>query len=70
MNPIKKTFKYGDHDVTIETGHIARQADGAVLVRMADTVVLVTVVGVQGDAGDKDFFPLHERQSLAYTSLR
>ena len=44
MNPIKKTFQYGDHTVTLETGEIARQADGAVIVNMADTVVMVTVV--------------------------
>jgi len=41
----KKSFKYGEHTVTIETGELARQADGAVLVTMSDTVVLVTAVG-------------------------
>ena len=40
----KKTFRYGDHTVTLETGVIARQATAAVLVSMDDTVVLVTVV--------------------------
>ena len=45
MKSIKKTFKYGRHDVTLETGEIARQADGAVLVTMDDSVVLVTCVG-------------------------
>ena len=44
MNPTIKTFKYGQHNVTIETGAIARQADGAVLVNMDDTVVMVTCV--------------------------
>ena len=44
MTPIKKTFQYGSFPVTLETGEIARQADGAVLVNMGDTVVLVTVV--------------------------
>jgi polyribonucleotide nucleotidyltransferase len=53
-----RTFKYGAHDVTIETGAIARQADGAVLVNMADTVVLVTAVGVNKDVEGRDFFPL------------
>jgi polyribonucleotide nucleotidyltransferase len=53
-----RTFKYGAHDVTIETGAIARQADGAVLVNMADTVVLVTAVGEKKDVGGRDFFPL------------
>jgi polyribonucleotide nucleotidyltransferase len=53
-----RTFKYGSHDVTIETGVIARQADGAVVVNMADTVVLVTAVGEKKDVGGRDFFPL------------
>jgi len=43
----KKSFQYGDHTVTIETGELARQADGAVLVTMSDTVVLVTAVGLK-----------------------
>ncbi len=54
----RKTFKYGDHDVTLETGRIARQASGAVLVNMSDTVVLVTVVGKRSDGEPKDFLPL------------
>jgi polyribonucleotide nucleotidyltransferase len=54
----RRTFKYGAHDVTIETGVIARQADGAVLVNMAETVVLVTAVGEKKDVGGRDFFPL------------
>jgi polyribonucleotide nucleotidyltransferase len=53
-----RTFKYGAHDVTIETGAVARQADGAVLVNMGDTVVLVTAVGEKKDVGGRDFFPL------------
>jgi polyribonucleotide nucleotidyltransferase len=53
-----RTFKYGAHDVTIETGVIARQADGSVLVNMADTVVLVTAVGDKKDVEGRDFFPL------------
>ncbi|HJP04344.1 MAG: polyribonucleotide nucleotidyltransferase [Chromatiales bacterium] len=58
MTVVKKTFKYGAHDVSIETGKIARQADGAVIVSMADTQVLVTAVGrKQADSG-RDFFPL------------
>jgi polyribonucleotide nucleotidyltransferase len=43
FNVVKKTFAYGDHQVTLETGEIARQAGGAVLVSMEETVVLVTV---------------------------
>ena len=58
MNPIKKTFKYGDHSVTLETGEIARQASGAVMVSMGDTVVLVTAVGVRKVSEGRDFFPL------------
>jgi polyribonucleotide nucleotidyltransferase len=53
-----RTFKYGAHDVTIETGTVARQADGAVMVNMADTVVLVTAVGEKKDVPGRDFFPL------------
>lgn len=57
MTVIKKTFRYGNHNVTLETGEIARQATAAVLVTMDDTVVLVTVVAADS-AGEKDFFPL------------
>jgi polyribonucleotide nucleotidyltransferase len=55
---VKKTFQYGDHTVTLETGVIARQATGAVMVSMDDTVVLVTVVGQENDGPSRDFFPL------------
>ena len=58
MNPIKKTFQYGAHQVTLETGEIARQASGAVIVNMADTVVFVTVVGSKTADPGRDFFPL------------
>ncbi|HEX3396935.1 MAG TPA: polyribonucleotide nucleotidyltransferase [Steroidobacteraceae bacterium] len=58
MSAIKKSFKYGDHTVTLETGELARQADGAVLVSMSDTVVLVTAVGLKKAAAGRDFFPL------------
>ncbi len=58
MNPIKKTFQYGDHQVTLETGEIARQATGAVIVNMSDTVVIVTVVGAKQADPNRDFFPL------------
>jgi polyribonucleotide nucleotidyltransferase len=54
----KKSFPYGQHQVTIETGEIARQAGGAVIVSMADTVVLVTAVASTDDSKPKDFFPL------------
>ena len=58
MSAIKKNFKYGDHTVTLETGELARQADGAVLVSMSDTVVLVTAVGLKKATPGRDFFPL------------
>jgi len=58
LNPVRKTLQWGRHTLTLETGEIARQSDGAVIVNMDDTVVLVTVVGKrQADPG-KDFFPL------------
>jgi polyribonucleotide nucleotidyltransferase len=47
VNPIKKSFQYGQHTVTIETGEIARQSSGAVIVSMGDTQVLVTTVGMK-----------------------
>jgi polyribonucleotide nucleotidyltransferase len=54
----KKTFQYGQHAVTLETGELARQADGAVLVSMGETVVLVTAVGRKEPKPGQDFFPL------------
>lgn len=57
MTAVKKTFQYGDHTVTLETGVIARQATAAVLVSMDDTVVLVTAVAKDSES-DGDFFPL------------
>ncbi|MBT8140589.1 MAG: polyribonucleotide nucleotidyltransferase [Gammaproteobacteria bacterium] len=58
MNPVTKQFKFGDHNVTLETGRIARQASGAVLVTMDETVVLCTVVGARKAREGQDFFPL------------
>ncbi|MGP1679336.1 MAG: polyribonucleotide nucleotidyltransferase [Burkholderiales bacterium] len=58
MNPIKKTFTYGAHQVSLETGEIARQAGGAVMVNMDDTVVLCSVVGSTHAKSGQDFFPL------------
>jgi len=55
---ITKSFQYGRHTVTLETGEIARQAGGAVLVNMDDTVVLVTVVGKHEVKAGQDFFLL------------
>ncbi len=58
MKPIKKTIQYGRHTLTLETGEIARQSDGAVLVSLDDTVVLVTAVGKREVKPGQDFFPL------------
>ena len=58
MNPTKKVIKYGDHEVTLETGEIARQASGAVLASMGDTAVLVTTVAQKESDEGRDFFPL------------
>ena len=58
MTAIQKSFQFGDHTVVMETGEIARQADGAVLVNMSDTVVLCTVVAKKTADEGRDFFPL------------
>ena len=58
MNPVTKTFQYGGRTVTLETGRIARQATGAVLVTVENTSVLVTVVAEKFQREGKDFFPL------------
>jgi polyribonucleotide nucleotidyltransferase len=58
MTPVKKQFQYGEHTVTLETGEIARQATGAVMVSMGETVVLVTVVADKREVEGRDFFPL------------
>jgi polyribonucleotide nucleotidyltransferase len=58
VNSIKKTIQFGERTLTVETGEVARQATGAVLVNMDDTVVLVTVVGVKTPSEGRDFFPL------------
>ena len=58
VNPVKKTFQYGRSTVTLETGRIARQATGAVMVTMDDTVVLCTVVAKKEANPNQPFFPL------------
>ncbi len=71
MTPIKKTFQYGQHAVTLETGEIARQSSGAVLVNMADTVVLVTVVAARETEKSRDFLPLRvDYQERTYAAGR
>jgi polyribonucleotide nucleotidyltransferase len=58
FNKVSKSFQYGQHTVVLETGEIARQASGAVLVSIDDTVVLATVVGAKTAKPGQDFFPL------------
>jgi polyribonucleotide nucleotidyltransferase len=58
VSVFRKSFQYGEHTVTLETGEIARQADGAVMVTMNDTIVLVTAVGSTKAVPGRDFFPL------------
>ncbi len=58
MSPSTVSFEYGSHEVRLETGKVARQASGAVIVTMGDTVVIATVVGDKGRGTDRDFFPL------------
>jgi polyribonucleotide nucleotidyltransferase len=71
VTPIKKTFQYGQHTVTLETGEIARQASGAVLVNMADTVVLVTMVATRETVEGRDFLPLRvDYQERSYAAGR
>ncbi len=71
MKAIRKTFRYGDREVVMETGEIARQADGAVMVNMDGTVVLVTAVGSREAAPGTDFFPLTVNyQEKAYAAGR
>lgn len=58
FNKVSKTFQWGKHTVTMETGEVARQASGSVLVKMDDTVVLATVVAAKTAKEGQDFFPL------------
>ena len=55
---LEKNIKYGEHNLSISTGKVARQADGAVMVNMDGTVVLVTVVGNKTPTEGRDFLPL------------
>ncbi len=58
FNKVTKTFQWGQHSVTLETGEIARQSSGAVLVNVEDTVILATVVAKTDAKPGQDFFPL------------
>ena len=67
FNIVSKSFKYGNHNITLETGKIARQADGAVIAKMGDTVVLATVVCAKTDV-NQDFFPLSVHYQEKYSA--
>ena len=58
FNKVSKTFTYGAHQVTLETGVISKQATGAVKISMGETVLLVTVVADKNLKEGQDFFPL------------
>ena len=58
FNKVTKTFQWGQHTVTLETGEIARQAGGAVIVNIEDTMILATVVAAKNAKPGQDFFPL------------
>jgi len=69
VNPVIKTFQYGNDTVTLETGRIARQASGAVIATVGDTSVLCTVVGAKEAKEGQDFFPLSVHyQEKAYAA--
>ena len=71
MNPVIKKFKYGNDEVILETGRVARQATGAVLVSVGETSVLCTVVGAKEASPGQDFFPLSVHyQEKAYAAGR
>ena len=63
-----KSFQWGNHQVTMETGEIARQAGGAVIVNVDDTVVMGTVVASKTAKPGQDFFPLTDRKSTRLNS--
>jgi polyribonucleotide nucleotidyltransferase len=58
FNKVTKTFQWGNHSVTLETGEVARQASGAVVADVEGTVVLATVVAAKNPKPGQDFFPL------------
>ena len=59
FNHFRKELDWGGRKLVLETGKIARQADGAVLARYGDTIVLCTAVGVRNAKPGQDFFPAH-----------
>ena len=70
FNKQKESFMYGEHEVTIETGEIARQASSAVMASMGDTTVLCTVVAAKEARQGQDFFPLTVDYKIGRASCR
>lgn len=68
--PVVKTFQYGNHTVTLETGVIARQATAAVMVTMDDTAVFVSVVGKKRSSSGSRFLPTNCKLPRAYLRCR
>ena len=69
FNKVTKTFQYGQHTVTLETGEIARQASGAVVVKFDDTVLLVTAVAAKSAREGQDFFPLSVEDTVVLATV-
>ena len=63
MNPIKKSFQFGGRTVTLETGEIARQASGCVIIDVEGTTILVSTVGKKDVKEGQDFFPSNSKLS-------
>ena len=70
FNKVSKSFMFGQHEVTLTTGEIARQASGAVVVQMGDTVILATVVAKKETKPGQDFFPLTASSPVASSSVK
>ncbi|HBJ27648.1 MAG TPA: polyribonucleotide nucleotidyltransferase, partial [Cobetia sp.] len=71
MNPVTHSFQYGNDTITLETGRIARQATGSVMVTMGNTSVLCTVVAKASPKSGQSFFPLSVHyQEKAYAAGR
>ena len=69
MQAITKTFQFGQHEVTVETGRVARQATGSVVVTMGGVQVLCTVVGAKSAKEGQDFFPLSVHYQEKYYAV-
>ncbi len=70
FNVVRKSIEWGDETLTLETGKIARQADGAVLVTLGETTVLAAVTFAKESKPDQDFFPLTVHYQEKYYASR